>query len=317
MNDIIGPAKKNKTPTDKNTNNNSLKQVILSRTSEEEIFGYLMKKYYPNQKLSLDHKIANVLTGNGTTAKSFHIYKNESGRLLFFDEYANISGDCFDCWKVAWGYSLQEAILAIDIHLNLGLKIEDSLPQISFFNKPIQNIVPEMNYNLFQIYDKIKYPVYYSTITQQYRNLLEGAEAKRFKTSQFDYVCFSGTFSSRKNDSLKKHSGFICIDFDHVQDIKTMKQNLLTDQDIETEILFISPGGNGLKWIVRIDITDGDQSDYFKAIKCAVYKKYGYAIDKSGKDLARACFLCHDPDAYINPNYLQNHYKDVKQGISR
>jgi hypothetical protein len=28
-------------------------------------------------------------------------------------------------------------------------------------------------------------------------------------------------------------------------------------------------------------------------------------VDKSGKDVSRACFLPHDPEAYINPKNLK------------
>ena len=31
---------------------------------------------------------------------------------------------------------------------------------------------------------------------------------------------------------------------------------------------------------------------------------YGIAIDKSGSDICRACFLPHDPECYINPIYF-------------
>ncbi len=34
-----------------------------------------------------------------------------------------------------------------------------------------------------------------------------------------------------------------------------------------------------------------------------IAKTYGVAVDKSGRDLSRACFLPHDPNAYLNPAY--------------
>ncbi|MFN5784539.1 MAG: BT4734/BF3469 family protein [Flavobacteriia bacterium] len=36
------------------------------------------------------------------------------------------------------------------------------------------------------------------------------------------------------------------------------------------------------------------------------YLKHNYRIeaDPSGKDISRACFLCHDPNAFIHPKHL-------------
>lgn len=45
-------------------------------------------------------------------------------------------------------------------------------------------------------------------------------EAKRYKSSAFDYATFSGTFATRNDKDLVAHSGLICIDFDHVSDLE-------------------------------------------------------------------------------------------------
>ena len=44
---------------------------------------------------------------------------------------------------------------------------------------------------------------------------------------------------------------------------------------------------------------------FFKSVSYYLQNEYGLTTDKSGKDIARACFLPHDPDAYICEKILQ------------
>nr|WP_302567810.1 BT4734/BF3469 family protein [Culturomica massiliensis] len=102
-----------------------------------------------------------------------------------------------------------------------------------------------------------------------------------------------------------KHSGLLCIDFDHLQNLQNLKSRLLTDKYFDTQLLFVSPSGDGLKWIIPIDTAQATHNDYFKAVSSYIQQAYGVEIDKSGPDVSRACFLPYDPQAYINPVYLQ------------
>jgi len=84
---------------------------------------------------------------------------------------------------------------------------------------------------------------------------------------------------------------------------------LLKDEYFETEMLFVSPSGDGLKWIIPIDITEATHQNFFQAIANYIREVYQLEVDKSGKDVSRACFLPHDPEAYINPKYLTDKIK--------
>ena len=109
------------------------------------------------------------------------------------------------------------------------------------------------------------------------------------------------------------HSGLMCIDFDHVPDLIDLKQRLLADEYFETELMFVSPSGDGLKWIIAVDLQGMEHSRCFRAI--ANYLAHaGYPnVDMSGSDVARSCFLPHDPDVFINPKYEEH----VKENIFR
>ena len=75
---------------------------------------------------------------------------------------------------------------------------------------------------------------------------------------------------------------------------------------VETALCFVSPKGRGVKWIVRLP--EWAQYDDFKltfqTMQQYVGFHYGIAIDKSGSDVCRACFLPYDPECYINPIYF-------------
>ncbi len=62
-------------------------------------------------------------------------------------------------------------------------------------------------------------------------------------------VCFSGEFESRADDALFEHSGFIVLDFDHI-DVAQAKGALATDAHIFS--CWVSPSGDGLKALVRV-----------------------------------------------------------------
>ena len=132
--------------------------------------------------------------------------------------------------------------------------------------------------------------------------------ARQFKASTFDYCTFSGMFQTRNDKALISHSGLLCIDFDHLQSVDLLRNQLLQDEYFETQLLFVSPSGDGIKWIISISPPVGDlggfsHSNYFAAVANYILQTYGVEVDKSGRDISRACFLPHDPQAYINPLY--------------
>lgn len=77
--------------------------------------------------------------------------------------------------------------------------------------------------------------------------------------------------------------------------------------------MFVSPSGDGLKWIIAVDLQGMEHSRFFRAI--ANYLAHaGYPnVDMSGSDVARSCFLPYDPDVFINPKYEEH----VKENIFR
>lgn len=229
------------------------------------------------------------------------------------------AGDCFDFAMFHYFKHGQELLNTLnqEMHLRIGVKYpfyhgkmktviqntEIIVPQFSFYKAPIRNIFPERNVTLGEVYQLVRSDEY-RTRTENLRNIKDPKKARQFKAQQFDYVTFSGSFSKRNDQDLSFHSGLLTIDFDHIDNIPELKRVLLNDDYFETELFFRSPSGDGLKWIIPIDVYKAPHQDYFKAVAHYLKVTYNLEADPSGKDISRACFLPHDPEIFINPKYL-------------
>ncbi|MGD9928879.1 MAG: toprim domain-containing protein [Mangrovibacterium sp.] len=127
-------------------------------------------------------------------------------------------------------------------------------PKFSFYKGPVTSTSPYRQITLRDAY------VYISTDYAKARTIrlrqIDDKEANRqFKAANFDFVTFSGSFTTRNEAGLLEHSGYLVLDFDHLEDVQAAKAQLLKDPYFETQLLFVSPNGNGLKWIIEIDVT--------------------------------------------------------------
>ena len=119
------------------------------------------------------------------------------------------------------------------------------------------------------------------------------------KKKRLPVVCFSGEFSSRRDDALFEHSGFIVLDFDHV-DVEKTKKSLATDDFIHS--CWVSPSGNGIKALVHITNPERHR-DHFRALVTYFEKQHGLEVDQSGINESRACYESHDPNIIIKGEY--------------
>ena len=145
-------------------------------------------------------------------------------------------------------------------------------------------------------------------ITEQYR----ANPDPEMKRSKFPAVTISGTFpDERKASKIEKHSGFIAIDFDDIEDIDHARAELYADE--YTYSGFLSVSGNGLCIIVKID--GSRHLDAFNGLEKYYFTKYGYQIDQSCKDVSRLRFVSYDPDLTLNTqSKLFKNYPEKKKG---
>lgn len=102
--------------------------------------------------------------------------------------------------------------------------------------------------------------------------------------------------------------GFI-VDIDHVSDKDLVMDDVFRAicADPRTMMCFLSPGGDGLKVMMRLKEKCYDTGLYktFYQTFLAKYSKQHQlqqVVDSKTCDVARACFMSADPNAYFNPD---------------
>lgn len=146
------------------------------------------------------------------------------------------------------------------------------------------------------------------------------------------------TFSNngaRVKDAPIEHTNLLCIDIDNLEISKVSgtRELLVTDKRVKPILAFISPSGNGLKLVYHINTTDSTMPNYathkewFRALVAYLNKNYdlsvynekkrcyGSAIDESGKDERRACYLPYDGTVYYEPKNSYNSMFEPKEWI--
>ncbi|MBK7173626.1 MAG: primase C-terminal domain-containing protein [Bacteroidales bacterium] len=182
---------------------------------------------------------------------------------------------------------------------NLDLQNKDN-KYFSFFTAPITNKYPSNILDIKGLYELIKGESY-APQTKLLRSSTTPEVAKKIKSSVFDYVTFSGKFSERHSTKLITRSSYICCDLDHIGDLNDILELQIRIIDkLKPSLMFISPSGDGLKVIYRIEVGAGTHTEFFKALQVYFKEIIGFEIDPSGSDLCRACFLPQDKDAYYN-----------------
>lgn len=173
--------------------------------------------------------------------------------------------------------------------------MEYSSTQFSFFQGGITNISKGQDVSLEFALDYIRTGKEYDLIRQVRAE--KDPDKKKDLKKGLSYFLFSGTFFKREAKGLNQHSGLICLDFDHVTQMDSLRLQLQSDQHIVA--LFISPSGDGLK--VLIPIEGSKHKESFLALETYFKENYQLEVDKSGKDVSRACFVSYDDNLYYNP----------------
>ena len=174
--------------------------------------------------------------------------------------------------------------------------------RMSYFNAPIMNKIPSRTVTLAEVAQIIR-SSQLGLQTQKLRTIRQKDEARLYKGRSLPYVTLSGVFSYCSDACLVSHSGLLCIDLDGVEDVEGLKQLLTADGHFFTPLAFRSPSGNGVKWVIVIDLQKADHKTWFHAVRnylLANYALTGKQVDSQCQNVSRACFLCHDPQAYVN-----------------
>jgi hypothetical protein len=309
------------------------KQAILDRTNHGiNIYAHILRECFPDDEVVMhisgrDCGLCRNPFANGASTLNIWVEKSNPADVLSA-EFALHSatdnsipdGDAFSFAELHYNQSGDELFETLNRELNLHIgkssfwyrkskvistKESESfqLPTFSFFHAPITNTKPD---SAFTLLDAYHYIVGNQAMerTEKLRSFADPKQSRMFKSANFDYCTFSGIFTSRNDKALIKHSGLLCLDFDHLQNLDLLRYRLLQDEYFDTQLLFRSPSGDGLKWVIEIEIFQTSHTDYFRAVANYLFQNYGVEVDKSGKDISRACYLPHDPNCFINLKYL-------------
>ena len=144
----------------------------------------------------------------------------------------------------------------------------------------------------------------------KYKNLIEKC---RNYTSKNDYdsyrslkinlpiVTFCGTFEKgRKLQNLAVYNKIMILDIDHINDtdISSIKETIQKDKYIYS--IWLSPSGEGLKALVKIDSNPSEHKASFTSLKNYFLSNYDIELDNSGSDITRLCFVSWDVNLYLN-----------------
>lgn len=177
-----------------------------------------------------------------------------------------------------------------------------SMRNFSLFPAGIKKITSTGTLELLDLYPIIKNDDELREITIFTRSLSSKEKQNEVKCNELKYVTIGGTFSVRKDASLLEESGLICIDIDEIENPALLKKSIIEKSKFLL-FAFISPRGNGLKLIFGCNPTLDFKANYqlYSNYLIEVFGVAKDSIDQSGASISKACFLCHDPEVYLNP----------------
>lgn len=296
------------------------KDLFRCTNKGSNIYAHILREYYPNEIVleQSGHRCKPAKNPFNEDKRTLDICEKE-GVFCFQDtELYNVKGNPLDFAALHYklkGEDLMKRIIE-EMHLPLddqkansqkgkliALETGALIPTFSYYRAPVSNIHPYAEISVVDAFRVIK-GERYKLRTAELRSLTDPKEIRKFKASKFDYVTFAGVFTQRADNCLIQASRLLTLDFDDLTDPRGLKQSMIEDRNLNVELVFISPSGKGLKCILAINLEKFPFKRWFEGVSGYIKRTYGLQIDPSGKDLSRACFLPHDPEVYMNPDYL-------------
>lgn len=165
--------------------------------------------------------------------------------------------------------------------------------KVDYFKSKEANMPQPRPNEVFYYLDRIKLGAVKKQI-EALRLELDETKKKNIKGS-LAAVTFAGIFNKRGKNDLKKASGLLILDFDHVDIFETKEQ---LKKIPECFACWISPSGTGIKALFKIKVVES--ADEYTHIFNELVNHYNLNVDQSGKDISRLCFESYDPDLYLN-----------------
>ena len=114
-------------------------------------------------------------------------------------------------------------------------------------------------------------------------------------------ILWAGKFNARKNDGIEIFSGLLCADIDKISE-RIGELHDTARHDPHAAAAFVSPSGTGIKIVFRVPVAADAKQHHqnFVAVRAHVATIYQAQVDEAAKDVARLCFVSHDPAAFYH-----------------
>lgn len=186
-----------------------------------------------------------------------------------------------------------------------------TLPRFSYFTGPIYNTRPHAAITVADLHSVIIAPPHglrkrICAARTEYQLNGKTPLYKELKC-RLDYFSSGGTFSQRADAAVLVESGLLTLDFDKLDGrVAEAREQLLADAALAPALalVFVSPSGDGLKAVLAGDPRHPRASNYERLARHLI-RRYGWGptLDSKTADISRACFLSHDPTAWLAPGY--------------
>jgi len=130
-------------------------------------------------------------------------------------------------------------------------------------------------------------------LVEEIRSEIDKERANTLKAN-LPSVCFSGMFEQRNDAGLKKHSGYVILDFDNIEKVHEKKIEIAKHDFIKA--VWISPSGNGLKALAKIK-NPKKHKEHYEALQ-EIFPQN----DVKNSNISRVCFESYDPEIIIKEN---------------
>jgi VirE N-terminal domain/Primase C terminal 2 (PriCT-2) len=177
--------------------------------------------------------------------------------------------------------------------------------EVSLFTSAT-NPVPQDTLTLQAMLERIRTGAYATRVGYVRKRLTVSKERYQQAKRALPGFTPAGTFTHRANAHLVQATNIVHYDLDGVADVGAAKA-LLADEP-HVVYAFTSPSGDGVKFAMVTDTTIEDDQAYKHAWQAVLaylqahYPELTVSTDTGCKDIARLCFVSHDPELYSNPD---------------
>lgn len=197
----------------------------------------------------------------------------------------------------------------------MNLDLKNKQYKFSFYSNLFSVKAPDGEMDINDLIEIIKYGYLKNELDQLRKS--KGEEYKHGKM-KLPAVTISGIFANRNTEGLIKHSGLMQIDIDNVEKFEETFNSIC--ENPYTYICFKSPGGKGIKVIIKVLQSVESHLKQFLSLEKLFKKDYDLTIDALCKDVSRCMLLSYDPNLYCNPFsivYEELYIPEVNQKINK